>query len=192
MTKVVNRRVKRYTKTAQTAAVFRGPVISSKDRSQEDDVEVLLSFTGTITSNGAGAIVDVIGNDPSASGDFASYQNIYDEYRVLGERLEYFPNDRYSKTTTKCTPLIVVKDRNDNAALSSYSSAIQYSSAEKRSLEDPWIEVMKMKGIEDASFESTASGAANRWFKMYGDGLTVSNTYGRYFFYMRVQFRGRK
>lgn len=183
---------KKSTKTAETAAVYRGPIISRQDRGQSDAIEVLVSFTGSIASNGAGAIVDVIGNDPSASGDFASYQNIYDEFRVLGEQLEYFPNDRYSKATTKCTPLIVVKDRNDTAALASYSSAIQYASAEKRSIEDPWIEQMRMVGIEDAGFISTASPAANRWFKFYGDGLTVSTTYGRYFFYMRVQFRGRK
>ncbi len=186
------RKVKNTKKTAETAAVYRGPIIDRSDREESDAVEVLVSFTGLITSNGGGQLLDVIGNDPSASGDFAYYQNLYDEYRVLGERLEFLPNNRYSKTTTTCTPLIVVKDRNDTTALASYSSAMQYSSAVKKSVEDPWTMQMRMKGIEDAGFVTTASAAATRWFKFYGDGYTASTTYGRYFFYIRVQFRGRK
>ncbi len=172
--------------------VYRGPVIDPQDRQQTDMIETVLSFTGVLDSDGAGAILDVIGNDPAASGDFSSFSNIYDEYRVLGERLEFFPYNRYSKTTTTCVPIIVVKDRNDSLALASYSAALQYSSAVKRSLEDPWMEQVKMNGIEDSGFSSTASTSANRWFKFYGDGLTTSTNYGRYFYYLRVQFRGRK
>ncbi len=172
--------------------VYRGPIIDPLDRQETDTIETVLTFTDVLDSNGAGAILDVIGNDPAASGDFASFSNIYDEYRILGERLEFFPYNRYSKTTTTCVPIIVVKDRNDSLALASYSSALQYSSAVKRSLEDPWVEQMKMVGIEDAGFVTTAATSANRWFKFYGDGLTTSTNYGRYFFYIRVQFRGRK
>ncbi len=173
-------------------AIYRGPIIDRTDRQEADVIETVLSFTGVLDSDGAGAMLDVIGNDPSASGDFASFSNIYDEFRVLGERLEFFPYNRYSKTTTTCVPVIVVKDRNDSAALASYSAALQYSSAKKRSLEDPWVEEMKMNGIEDSGFQSTAATASNRWFKFYGDGLTTTTNYGRYFFYLRVQFRGRK
>lgn len=172
--------------------IYKGPIIDPQDRQESDMIETVLSFTDVLDSNGAGAILDVIGNDPAASGDFSSFSNIYDEYRVLGERLEFFPYNRYSKTTTTCVPIIVVKDRNDSLALASYSAALQYSSAVKRSLEDPWVEQMKMNGIEDAGFVNTASTSANRWYKFYGDGLTTSTNYGRYFFYLRVQFRGRK
>ncbi len=179
-------------KVNQNSPIYRGPIITRSDAQESDTVEVVCAFTGLIDSSGAGVITDVIGNDPSASADFASFSNVYDEFRVLGERLEYFPFNRYSKTTTTCTPLIVVKDRNDSTILASYSSAISYSSAKKRSLEDPWTEEMKMTGIEDAGFIDTASPVANRWFKLYGDGLTNFTNYGRYFFYVRVQFRGRK
>ncbi len=172
--------------------IYTGPIKNSRDKAEDDTVTAILSWTGVLDSDGAGAMTDVLTNDVSASADFASYSNIYDEYRPLGERLEYFPYNRYSKTTTTCTPLIVVKDRNDTLALSSYSSAISYSSAAKRSLEDPWSEEFKMKGATEGTFISTASTHSTRAFKFYADGLSTSTNYGRYFLYVRVQFRGRK
>ncbi len=182
----------RKTNPPSQALIYRGPVKDPKSVAQDDTCSVLLSWTGVISSDGAGANTSVLSNDPSASADFASYVNIYDDYRVLAERLEYFPYNRYSKATTTCVPLIVVKDRNDSVVLSSYSSAISYSSASKRSVEDPWVETFKMVGTTESDWISTASTRATRWFKFFGSGFSVSTDYGRFFFYARVQFRGRK
>ncbi len=177
---------------SSTSLSYGGPIKDAMSKDEKDTTSVLLSWTGVISSDGAGANTSVLSNDPSASADFSSYSNIYDEVRVLGERLEYFPYNRYSKTTTTCVPLIVVKDRNDGTVLSSYSSAISYSSAMKRSVEDPWAETFKMNGQFEATWQSTSTPFATRWFKLFGQGFSTSTDYGRFFMYARVQFRGRK
>lgn len=179
-------------KVPTTAAIYRGPIVNRLDRDQADTEEICVNWTGLLTSTGGGTINTVIAGDPNNSTDYASFTDTYDEARVLGFRIEYFPFNRYSKTTTSCTPLIVVKDRTDNTALSSYSNAMNFSSAKKRSLEDPWSEEIRMNGIEDAGFLDSTSIGWTYVFKTYGDGLTVSTNYGRYFCYVLVQFRGRR
>jgi hypothetical protein len=177
---------------AAQSLVYRGPIKDPKSMQEDDTISSVLSWTGLISSDGTGSITAILSNDPSASADFSSFVNTYDDFRVLGEKLEFFPINRYSKVTTTCVPLIVVKDRNDSAILTTYSSAISYSSASKRSVEDPWSESFKMVGANESVWISTASPVASRWFKFFGTGYTNYTDYGRFFLYARVQFRGRK
>jgi len=154
----------------------------------------LLSVTGTITSSGGGVFASTFVDNITGSSDWASCALLYAEYRILGVRMEYFPWNRYSKTTTISTPLIAVVDRGGtNTVLASYDAAMQYASAKKKSLEDPWIMEARMNGVEDAGFLVTTSGTTLPFtIKVYADGLSITTTYGRYFFYWLVQFRGRK
>lgn len=173
------------------AIKYNGPIVTYSDKEALDTQTMTLVETAFISSNGAGVINTVFAGDPSTCGDWGFASNLYKEVRTLGFRVEYFPNNRYSKTTTVTRPLVTVKDRGSSTALGSYLLAMAYSSNEKRSLEDPWSEEMKMDGLDEGVFYPVTGLGVYSWIKLYADGLSLSTEYGMYVKYVRVQFRNR-
>jgi hypothetical protein len=163
-------------------------------KEEEDLMTTDLQFTGVLTSTAGGVIDSNYNSDPASYSlsDWTSLAALYHEYRTLGLRVEFYPNNRYSKTTTNCTPMIVCVDRQSGGTLGSYQVAMNHASAKKVSLEDPWREQAKMQNAEEAMFISTSGTQALFWIKFYADSLTVSTQYGRAFVYLLIQFRGRK
>ncbi len=174
--------------------VYTGPIISAADRQEADTDETMLMFTGDISSSAGGTIDSNYSNDPNSYSlnDWTNLIALWHEYRVLGFTVKFFPNNRYSKTTTVTAPLIVCVDRQTSGTLSTYQGAMNHSSAMVKSIEDPWTMTAKMQNAEEAQFKSTASTSANTWIKFFATGLSVSTSYGRSFVYLRIQFRGRK
>jgi len=173
---------------------YSGPIVSKADKEEADLIVTTLNFTGDVPSTAGGVIDSSYSSDPAsyALADWTSMVAVWHEYRVLGMRVEFFPNNRYSKTATVCTPMIVVVDRQSAGTLGSYQVAMDHSSAKKVSLEDPWFMEAKMSNAEESQFISTAGTQALFWIKFYSSGLSVSTSYGRSFVYLRIQFRGRK
>lgn len=173
---------------------YKGPIVSKADKEEADMIVAPLNFTGVLTSTAGGVIDSSYSSDPAsyALADWTNLAATWHEYRTLGFRVEFFPNDRYSKTTTKCTPMIVCIDRQSAGTLGSYQVAMDHSSAKKVSLEDPWSMEVKMSNAEESQFISSVGTQALLWIKFYADGLTVSTQYGRAFVYLLLQMRGRK
>jgi len=173
---------------------YKGPIVSAADKEEAETIVTILNFTGSIASDAGGTIDTLYSSDPSsyALGDWTNMAATWHEYRVLGFRMEYFPNNRYSKASTVCTPMIVCVDRQSAGTLGSYQVAMDHSSAKKVSLEDPWFKEARMQQLEEAAFISTLAPVALMWIKFFATGLSVSTTYGRSFVYLRLQFRGRK
>jgi hypothetical protein len=161
----------------------------------------LLLATAALSSSVGGIINTVVSSSPNTFANWSSYSAIYDEFRVLGMQLEYFPSNRYSKVTTICMPGIGVVDRSDSTTLS--SASILYESTRQLSLEDPWTDrseyrgssvpalKIHMDGAEEGQWLSTTSTAASLFIKLYFSGLTASSQYGVYYVRALVQFRGQ-
>jgi hypothetical protein len=177
--------------TPFSTVVYRGPILNSADSSESDTVELVLSYTNTLSSTAGGVISSYFVSNITSSPDWANVSVAWAEYRILGVRLEFQPNNRYSKTSTVCTPIILAIDRQAATVPTSYAQVMQYASAVKRSLEDPWVMECRMEGIEDSGFTSCSTVSLPFGFPAYADGLSISTQYGRYFFYWRTQFRGR-
>jgi len=177
------------------AQQFRGPIISRNMRAEEEVVSIPLIFTGVLSSSAGGVIDTNYNSDPSGYGlsDWTGLAGVYGECRVLGLEVKFFPNNRYSKISVNCTPLVVLVDREaPTATLGTYQLAASHESARIVSLEDPWTEVAKMQNAEESQFLSTSGTQALFSVKMYADGLTVTTQYGRCFVYLLIQFRGRR
>ncbi len=172
--------------------VYRGPIVDLGSANEEDCHTQVLTYTATLGSDATGTIATFFVNNITFANDWSSIAACYDEYRILGVRLEWFPYNRYSKVTTICVPLILSVDRTSTSVPASYAEVMSYASAEKHSIEDPWTMECRMTGVEDAVFTPTGTAFTPFGFKCFGTGFTVSTTYGRYFYYWRVQFRGRK
>jgi hypothetical protein len=173
---------------------FSGPIVSKADKEEADLIVTTLNFTGVLTSTAGGVLDSSYSSDPAsyALGDWTNLAATWHEYRVLGMRVEFFPNNRYSKAATVTTPMIVCVDRQSAGTLGSYQVAMDHASAKKVSLEDPWFKEVRMSNAEESQFISTVGTQALFWIKFYADGLSVSTQYGRAFVYLLLQFRGRK
>lgn len=178
-----------------TSQAYNGPVIPKPMKKEQELYTVPLIFTGLISSTAGGIIDAYYSSDPNSYSltEWTNLVALYGEYRILGMEVRYYPSNRYSKTTTLCTPLVVVVDREaPTSALGSYQSAAAHESSRILSLEDPWRESVKMQGADEALFLSTTATSAKYSVKFYADGLSVSTAYGRAFVNLLIQFRARR
>jgi hypothetical protein len=175
----------------ESAMEYRGPPIPRNLMEQRDLHTVVLRAVEPVTSSAGGVINVVFSDDWSTWTDAASFINVFDEFRTLCLSVNYFPNNRYSKTTTVCKPVIVGVDRDDGNVFSSYDVASNHSSSKLKSVEDPWFETVKMRGAEDAQFSNTTSFSPRFWIKTYSDGLSANTEYGQAMITALVQFRSR-
>jgi len=170
---------------------YTGPIHAPGSKQETEMFTVNFGTVGSVTSNVGGIMALVYSCLPNTSADWTSAIALYDEYRVLGMELKFFPNNRYSKVTTTVRAAVVTVDRDDTTVPTSYLTQTKKASAKLVSLEDPWTITAKMNGIEDAGFITTATSVTAFSFKLYSDGLTVSTEFGLAFIEYLVQFRGR-
>jgi len=172
-----------------SAQRYNGPVVSRVFNFGDHTTTLLLVFQTTLASDGAGVIASVFSNNPSSAANWADTNTVWGEYRCLGFRVEFFPYNRYSKTTTTCVPLVVDVDRRSATALASYAAATSRETAKMRSVEDPWFEQATMNGSEESQFLAVSSTTPFIWIKTFGSGYTISTTYGMIIVKYRIQFR---
>ncbi len=170
---------------------YLGPSRLPQDAVQNRTDVILLRSLLVVSSSAGGVIDQVVDNNPSGYQDWTSVAALWDDYRVLSLLIEYFPYNRYSKTTTNCKPWYSVFDRDSTGALSSLNAAVQYESCKQVSVEDPWSREIKMSDVTDAGFITTASPSATFCMKGYQNGYSASTSYGEFFVSMLVQVRGR-
>jgi hypothetical protein len=177
------------------AMVYSGPIKFMPGDSNNADMRVVTlheTSTNYVTSNVSGVLSLALPMNPSSAADWSNWAGAYSEYRLLGCDMEFFPQNRYSKSGVVTTPILgAVTHQTTSSAPNSYTAIMALASARKLSLEDPWKIEWRMTGAEEASFKDTAAPAFIGSIYLYSDGLTVSTTYGRVFIYWLVQFRGR-
>jgi hypothetical protein len=185
------------------ALSYRGPIWDTG--AQENDAPIVTNvlFELDLSSDTTGTIASVFSNNPSGFYGWGNFNALYDEYRYLGIQVEYFPVNRYSKTTTTCVPGFAVVDRDDVAPLASQTAALMYESCRVMSLEDPWTDRreyrgssvpalrMHMDGARESSWITTQTPAATGSIKLYFSQLSASTFYGKVIVRGLFQFRGR-
>lgn len=182
---------------------YHGPTKVPKGIDNLDTYMMAFSVMLGLSSNAGGVIATEYDNGMAAYAGWATAAANWDEYRVCSVEVEYFPFNRYSKTTTTCVPILGVVDHDSVGVLTSSLSALQYASVRILSLEDPWTDrrdypgsrcpsiKMRSSGVEEMSFGTTATTSASRAIKLYGTGLSNSVQYGNILVTAMVQFRGR-
>jgi hypothetical protein len=170
-----------------------------------DSATVSLINYNNLTSNAGGVFAGVYDQTMTNLAGWSDYAVVFDEFRVLGFQIEFFPVNRYTKVTTTCYPGVGVVDRDSNGALASIGAAFAYSSARVLSLEDPWTDAKeyrgssvpalkwKMNSVLDGTYITTAAPTptVKAAIKFYFQNLSASTTYGIVVQRMLVQFRGK-
>lgn len=181
---------------------YRGPITTAMASQNVDTIVADLWQGQNALSSAASTITNAFSLDPSSATDWSSFASAWHEYRILALELEFFPANRYSKTTTVTRPGYGVIDHADATAL--VGAPLGFSSFRILSLEDPWTSrhdyvgskcpplTWRMMSMEESDFRPTATPSGTYGsIKLFFDNLTASTVYGVFVLHYVVQFRGR-
>lgn len=155
------------------------------------------TLVGTITSDGIGRIKDVIPLNPSTSSDWGSLAALYDEFRVVGCRLQIVSRTQ-NTVTLASNAVFIMFDNDSNAVLTSYAEASEYQNSHMiPALFNNAHTYMFNFARPSAGKETTVAwcdvatptqclGAV----KLYGDTLALSTNYFTYQMEWAIEFRG--
>jgi hypothetical protein len=163
-------------------------------------VHTRLTYEDAITSSAGGNILRAIAIYPASASEFASYQTLYDEYRVVGGVVTLFTVAPFSTSGSSPTNgLIAVSyDFNDGNVPSAVSdvlsqgnrSLFQALSMDRRPYRYNFRTPTSGQNTS-ISWTPTASPVPTGSVKFAASGLTASRDYVELIFDIYVQFRGR-
>jgi hypothetical protein len=180
------------------AITYTGPTRLPAALQQNDTMTTQLNNSGQLTSSGAGVIATVFGAylQMSTSADFANFQSLYSEYRILSMEVEFIPwNSFNTPTTTTQAPLYTVTDRQTATALASVAQAINYDSLLAVVPQKRFKRSIKMDSTDEANWIAIGSSPAtgsNFYVKLYSSGNANSTIFYDFIARVLVQFRGRQ
>lgn len=167
---------------------------------------VRLTYQAVFGSSGIGLLNGVISMNPSASSEWTSNTNLYDDFRVMGIRVRIISLQQYS-VTALCTPVVIAYDDQSSGALTSFDAGLQYNthhlfpsvfqqSAFGAHNKDCCLEYIFMRptaGKDTAVLwiDTAAPASSLGAVKFYGGSLTASTNYFTAVVDYYVQFRGR-
>lgn len=175
-------------------AYYNGPVKIPGTQNAQHIVQLNLHMTGSFLSDGAGVIkFNALVTQVTSANDWTNLSASFEEYRVLALEVHYRPNNRYSKSTTICRPIISAVDHGSSASFASYADAQTHESARFMSLEDPHKRTWRMNDLQEGDFvPTTGAPSIAGGVKFYGDSVSFTIEYGIVFYTYLVEFRGTR
>jgi hypothetical protein len=201
MLSLSNRKNKRSTKR-QASIIQSLERVFNPPQSQQRIQRFSLKFTLDITSDVLGGMQGVITMQPNGSPDWASCSGLYDEFRVLGIRVDLVSLQQYSVTSKNS--IIGFCFDNDSSAIPANFAAIEGYDSLKLV---PAVFQHTNGQMFSFGWERPASGmnTAIDWIDVATPGnslggilysnsgpLTASTAYYYYVVYWYVEFRGRR
>jgi len=157
----------------------------------ESGVVATLKRAFQVTTNLSGLYASTQTYDPSGCDNWTEYSTIFEEYRVLGIRYEYYPT--FTVNTTGVGGGLMV-----NSIIHAYTSpspgniteAYSYGDSRVGNVFKPFVREWKMSEVGEAEFVKTSSTASDQYtFMVYIDQGGASIAYGVVFCNYLVQFR---
>lgn len=155
-----------------------------------------------LTSTAGGVIDQVVSNNPSGFGDWASVVALFDEYRFCAVKLKYIPTEPNDTFVTQAFyPFYIVPDNNDVNTIGSVANALNVESCRVKNMFRPWKYYYKwQKASSTGSSEVVIKGgyrdvsatAGYQSVKMYGTGFGITKTLGQLIITGYIVARNRK
>jgi len=195
MTKTKTGKKKNRSSPDESAIVYRGP-IRVPDKGVPDDV-VTQTFTAAFTNANGGSLGlqnYYSTNQVTSASDFSSSVATYDEMRVLGFEVTYYPHFECGNNAVAHSAGYMVSTHNPNNpgpftslnTMAGYQNWKPFNTAKVCRME--W----KMASTEEAQFYPTSSPPQSGWIYMFAPAATSTGNYGFISVTYLVQFRGRK
>jgi len=111
-------KARRTSEPPSSLEMYRDPV-RFFGAANEADLHTLVLTRENLLIPSAGGVLATVGfdNNPNAAANWSNLVNVFDEHNVLAIEFWYVPFHMCSKSVTVTTPLLIVIDHNDNAAL---------------------------------------------------------------------------
>ncbi len=183
---------------AVSAISYAGPSRLPKGVAGKVLDTVQLGLYGSVASSAGGVINTVFnaGSQATSSNDWTSYQNLYQEYRILSMSVQLEPWNKYNQPTTSAlSPVLSITSRDSATALSTLADTATYDTVEIHPPSTQIKRIIQMDGVDEASWtltSTTPAAAATMYVKLYSSGNVASTTLYDYLTILVVQFRGRK
>jgi len=169
-------------------------------RTKDDDLSLQrLTQVLAVTSTAGGLIAISINDNPNSCTEWASWVNLYEEYRCIGQRVRYVPfYERFipsgvvAATVLAQAPVVFACDR--DASLSPPATLdIAFHKSNARTGNTCRQEAFEIRAgtAQEMLFKTTAAPNAQWNWTMTATNLSASGLYGQLFVEWFVQFRNR-
>jgi hypothetical protein len=159
-----------------------------------DSTVITLYDNATVTANSGGAISAAFNNNPSGAANFNDMAASWDEYRVLGVKFSYDPNNVVNTSTVSgfngynmIVHAPVASSPATLAAAASMGVSRRWNAFRR------FVREWRMSEISEAMWLDTTSPASTSdTMLLYAVGGTASNYYGNILLEYVVQFRSHR
>jgi len=190
---------------ASSATAYNGPIRSIEPVA---DTEVLTfsDFDGVTMLGVGGASTYAntwLNSRITSMADWTTARALYQEYRVLGIKLEFFPkghggdvNSWAGATVNTFYPVVFAPFHGNTTAFSSFNTAIAHNGRIMSPVNTPQTLTVRMSEAEESAFISTATTPTDLfgikgWFQYAGASTNITIWVGAIVLTYMVQFRGR-
>ncbi len=185
------------------ATTYTGPSLMPERMVREDETVVQLGAAVNITTTAGGAYTAVFKSDPTdydASGtditDWTTWNQLYDQYRVLAITLEYCPRSPYLfSAATTLLNLLVAADYNDATVPTNVTDIVNFPSVKLLPAWTTWKYKKWRAGTPELMlYQSTGTSPSYIGSVKVINVQTASGavSFGSFLFRMLIQLKGRK
>lgn len=178
------------------AVVYNGPVRMMETGVPNDAIVARLATVSIGVTGSANGLQTVANNlGVTASTDWASFANTYDEYRVLGFELDWLPNyPGGNASVVQASGIRFSTHSSDTYTLPNLDVCVQHADWKPFYTGTPFKQEWKMAAEEEAVFYATASPNSTLLGQIFATAPSATSTsaYGQAVVTYAVQFRGRK
>lgn len=173
--------------------MYAGPIrVGESKYSDKLDVVNLTSQT-TTSSNGVGVIAAELTFNPNTTTEWASFAARYREYRVLAVEIEWMPYHVANTTAITVGPLYIGLNKAGTLGTpTSKSQVFALAASDVKHTARKWRFVIRPDDYTDLDVGSTALPSSEFSFLLYGNGFSISATYGDIAMRWVVQFSARQ
>jgi len=155
-----------------------------------------ITGTGELGTNASGVMSGgQYTSDVTTTSEWTSWADTYQEYRVLGIRFQWVPLRTAAYNNTSQLPptgAIATRHNPGVTAPTALATLVNTSTFKLWNAGNPMEISWRMKGIDEASFQSTSSATSLGGIVYYLQGGTTSANFGRFVVTWVVQFKGRQ
>jgi len=180
---------------ATSLVVYRGAIRTIDRGVPQDEVTIVTGQWIPASASGSLGMQGAVGNgNVSSSADWTRFAGLYDEYRVLGFRIDWRPHYGWGNNTViQASGLWITTHQPTNPTpFTSLNQMIDYQDWSEIHTGKQSSKEWKMSSTEESQFTPTAgpvTGGYICWF--IPTATTTSVVYGNFYVTYRVQFRGR-
>jgi len=156
----------------------------------ESGTLVTLRGATQLTTGAGGQVLLVENVDVTAYDNFSEYSTVFQEYRVLGVRYEYHPNN-LANTTAFYGGLLVhsILHTAISPTPGTASQAFSYGDAKVGSAVRPFTREWRMTEVDEAKWLDVTNSGTHKGIMLFLDQATAAYPYGVLFKTALVQFR---